>query len=330
MDTLYRRWLILKMIPRHGGSITTAQIAERIDPEIVARTVRSIQRDMVELERHFPITFAQEGRAFHWSWNEGWQLSLPVMDPHTALTFHLVREYVASLLPITSVRFLEPFFKNAEDILAENNELRLAHWPDKVRVVQRKVEIQPSIMKGVTETVYDAVLMGKRIKACYRKKDDEAAQVFSELHPLGLVFVEGLIYLVATEGSTCKPHQFLLHRIEEVKLLEKPAKIPEGFTLQGYIESGEFSYPVMKVENIRLKAIFDRKAAAYLHEMPTSENVRLKDFDDKRILLEAEVLVNRKFRCWLRGFGAEVEVLAPEGLREEFRSTVDRLKLIYQ
>src|SRR6266568_94503 len=25
MDTLYRRWLILKMIPRHGNSITTAQ-----------------------------------------------------------------------------------------------------------------------------------------------------------------------------------------------------------------------------------------------------------------------------------------------------------------
>ncbi len=84
------------------------------------------------------------------------------------------------------------------------------------------------------------------------------------------------------------------------------------------------------MENIRLKALFDRKAAAYLHEMPTSEIVRLKDFDDKRILLEAEVLINRKFRCWLRGFGAEVEVLAPEGLREEFRSTVDRLKLIYQ
>ena len=92
MDTLYRRWLILKMIPRHGSSITTSQIAERLDTEIDARTVRSIQRDLVELERHFPLTFVQEGRTFHWCWNEGWQLNLPVMDPHTALTFHLVRE----------------------------------------------------------------------------------------------------------------------------------------------------------------------------------------------------------------------------------------------
>ena len=331
MDTLYRRWLILKMIPRHGSSITTSQIAERLDTKIDARTVRSIQRDLVELERHFPLTFVQEGRTFHWCWNEGWQLNLPVMDPHTALTFHLVREYITSLLPTTSIRFLEPFFQNAEDILAENNELTLAHWPDKIRVVSRKVKItHPSIMKGVTETVYDAVLMGKQIKASYRKKDDEAAQEFSVLHPLGLVFVEGLIYLIATEGNNLIPLRFLLHRIEEVILLEKSATIPEGFTLQGYIESGEFIYPVMKVENIRLKALFQRKASAHLHEIPITGKVRLKEFDDDRVLLEAEVLVNRELRCWLRGFGAEVEVLAPEGLREEFKSTVERLKIMYR
>jgi predicted DNA-binding transcriptional regulator YafY len=331
MDTLYRRWLILKMIPRHGNSITTVQIADRLDGEIESRTVRSIQRDLVELERHFPITFVQEGRTFHWSWNKGWQLTLPVMDPHTALTFHLVREYIATLLPTTSIRFLEPFFQNAEDILAENKDLTVAHWLDKVCIVTREIKVtQPSIMKGVTETVYDAVLMGKQIRARYRKKDDEAAQEYSELHPLGLVFVEGLIYLIATEGDNVNLLRFLLHRIEEVILLEKSASIPEGFTLQGYIESGEFSYPVTKIENIRLKALFQRKASAHLHEIPITGKVHLKEFDDDRVLLEAEVLVNRELRCWLRGFGAEVEVLAPEGLRDEFKSTVERLKIMYR
>lgn len=56
----------------------------------------------------------------------------------------------------------------------------------------------------------------------------------------------------------------------------------------------------------------------------------MKECDDDRVLLEAEVLVNRELRCWLRGFGAEVEVLAPEGLREEFKSTVERLKIMYR
>lgn len=330
MDTLYRRWLILKMIPRHGNSITTAQIAERLGVDIDAPTVRSIQRDLVELERHFPLTHKQEGRTFHWSWQEGWQLTLPVMDPHTALTFHLVREYIASLLPTTSVRFLEPFFQNAEEILAKNTELTVAHWPDKVRVVSRSIRMDPpSSRDGVTETVYEAVLKGKRIKACYRKREDEAAQEFSELHPLGLVFVDSLIFLIATVDDHENPHQFLLHRMEDVMLLQKAATVPEGFTLQGYIESGEFSYPMTK-ETIRLKALFEREAAAHFHETPLSGTVSLKDYDEERVLLEAEVLVNRQLRCWLREFGAQVEVLAPEGLREEFRSTVERLKKIYR
>lgn len=329
MDTLYRRWLILKMIPRHGRSITTTEIAERLGTDIDAPTVRSIQRDLVELERHFPLVFQQEGRTFHWSWQKGWQLTLPVMDPHTALTCHLVREYFTSVLPTTSVRFLEPFFKNADDILAHNVDLTLAHWPEKVRVVTRGIKMDPPSSKdGVTETVYEAVLKGKRIKACYRKRDKEIAEEFPELHPLGLVFVDSLIYLIATVDDNMNPNQFLLHRLEDVALSEKMAIIPDGFTLQGYIESGEFSVP-MTMQTIRLKALFEREAAAHLHESPLTGTVSLKDYDEERVLLEAEVLVSRQLRCWLRGFGAQVEVLAPEGLREEFKATVERLKMMY-
>lgn len=330
METLYRRWLILKMIPRHGCSITTGQIAERLGGEIDARTVRSIQRDLVELERHFPLTFRQEGRTFHWCWQEGWQLTLPVMDPHTALTFHLVREYFTSMLPTTSVRFLELFFKIADEVLAENNDLTVTHWPEKVRVVTRGIKMDPPPSKdGVTETVYEAVLKGKRIKACYRKRDNEMAEELPELHPLGLIFVDSLIYLIATVDDNLNPNQFLLHRLEDVVLSETMAIIPEGFTLQGYIESGGFSFPVTK-ETIRLKALFERNAAAHLHESPLTGTVSLKDYDEERVLLEAEVLVDRQLRCWLRGFGAQVEVLAPEGLREEFRVTVERLKKMYR
>jgi hypothetical protein len=330
MDTLYRRWLVLKMVPRHGNSITTAQIAERLGGDIDARVIRSIQRDLVDLERHFPLTFSQEGRTFHWSWQKGWQFTLPVMDPHTALTCHLVREYFTSLLPTASVRFMEPFFKIADEILAENNDLTVAHWPDKIRVVSPTIRMEPpSPREGITETIYEAVLKEKRIKACYRRQGDETPQEFSELHPLGLVFVDRLIYLIASVNSERNPQQFLLHKIEEAILLEKSTTIPEGFTLQGYIESGEFSYPVTK-QTIRLKALFEREVAAHLHETPLSGTVSLKGHDEERVLLEAEVLVNRQLRCWLRGFGAQVEVLAPEGLREEFRTTVERLKKMYQ
>jgi len=54
------------------------------------------------------------------------------------------------------------------------------------------------------------------------------------------------------------------------------------------------------------------------------------DYDKVRVLLEAEVLDNHQLICLHRGFGEQMEMLASEGLREEFKSTVERLKIMYR
>jgi hypothetical protein len=93
--------------------------------------------------------------------------------------------------------------------------------------------------------------------------------------------------------------------MESAVLQEKQATISESFTLQGYIESGEFSYPLGKAP-IRLKALFAREAAAYLHDTPAPGTLSLTDYDEATVLLEAEVADSRQLRWWLRGFGDEV------------------------
>ena len=64
MDTLYRRWQILTLIPRHGNAATTAVIADRLAATTLeATTLRTIQRDLEELSRIFPICNELVGRA---------------------------------------------------------------------------------------------------------------------------------------------------------------------------------------------------------------------------------------------------------------------------
>jgi hypothetical protein len=57
MDTLYRRWLILGMIPRHGNTITVTRIVEQLQrlTNLEAISTRSVQRDLLELSGKFPI-----------------------------------------------------------------------------------------------------------------------------------------------------------------------------------------------------------------------------------------------------------------------------------
>ena len=257
MDTLYRRWLILNMIPRHGNFITTIRIAEKLAASTLeAKSVRTIQRDLEDLSRTFPITSELDGRTFRWSWMPTAPLyNIPVMDPQTALTFCLADDHMAALLPKSSLRYLEPYFVCARGILEGNPEMQLAQWRDKVRIVPRNLRMDaPQFTDGVIDTIYDALLRGRRISVRYRPRDEEAAKEYPELNPLGLVFVDNLVYLVASVRDYPNPLQFLLHRMEAATLLEIPTTVPAGFTLQGYIESGEFSYPLGK-ETIRLKDV---------------------------------------------------------------------------
>ncbi|MBC8018901.1 MAG: WYL domain-containing protein [Verrucomicrobia bacterium] len=99
----------------------------------------------------------------------------------------------------------------------------------------------PRFKTGAVETVYDALFKDRRISASYRKRGSSGIKEYKELNPLGLVFVDNLIYLIASIGDYLNPVQFLVHRMESVTMLDKNAVVPDGFTLQGYIESGEFS-----------------------------------------------------------------------------------------
>lgn len=116
--------------------------------------------------------------------------------------------------------------------------------------------------------------------------------------------------------------------MDAATLLEEAAVLPEGFSLQSYIESGEFSYPVGR-NMLRLKALFSKSAAAYLAETPLPGTISLSEEYEGEVLLEAEVQDSRQLRWWLKGFGDELEVLEPEELRKEFRITAQYLAEMY-
>jgi len=331
MDTLYRRWLILGMIPRHGNTITVARLVGQLRAltNLEAISTRSVQRDLEELSRLFPIGSELQGRTLQWSWMQGKQVMFPAMDPHTALTFQLVSSYMSTMLPKSSLRQLRPYFRNAAEVLETNPEFPLSQWMDQVRIVPRSLQMElPCFKEGVPDTVYEALLRKKRISASYRPRGEKRARSYPDLSPLGLVFVDSLIYLLASIKDYPNPVQFLLHRMESAVLLDKPATVLEGFSVQGYIEGGEFSYPIGG-SKIRLKALFDRSAAAYLHETPLPGTLSLADHDDGTILLEAEIEDSHQLRWWLKGFGAQVEVLEPPVLRSYFRELAAELKGIY-
>ena len=116
--------------------------------------------------------------------------------------------------------------------------------------------------------------------------------------------------------------------MKEAVLLNERAVTPDGFSLDGYISGGAFSYRTGEGET-RLKALFDQDAAIHLEETPLSADQTLSAQEDGSVLVEATVADTRQLRWWLLGFSGRIEVLEPSALREEMMGHAERMVVKY-
>jgi predicted DNA-binding transcriptional regulator YafY len=326
-ETILRQWLTLKMIPRKRR-ISTTQILDRLRNEKgVEVELRSVQRDLNSLGTIFPLV-NDEKKPAGWSWSEDApSFDIPSMDPMTALSFKLAERHVGKLFPHGVHAGLKPYFLAAEKQLKQTSSSSLSAWPDKVRVISRNLShIPPVVSEEITETVYIALLEDRRFAVQYRNTDGGVKDF--EANPLGMVFVEGLTYLVVTLFDYQNPVLLLLHRMLEARLLDTPATAPEGFDLDRYI-ARELSFPVGK--DIKLKVRFFRKSDVHrLQESPIAEDQRIKELGSDNFELTATVMNSVQLRWWLRGYGERVEIIKPKSLRDEFVALAQQLSERYR
>ena len=313
---LTRLLIVLRMVPRRGR-ISTTDILSRLKSEYdIEIDLRTVQRDLVDLSRSYPLV-NDEKRPAGWSWSKDAQsFDLPIMDPLAALTFRLVRDSMTPMLPRAALAALDGYFRTADDRLKKLPDPRLSHWPNKVRVVSRSLTLEaPEVDEAVLDSLYEALQREIFFELEYRTRTGKGKKYIA--NPLGLVFVDNLIYLVATLNDHDDPVQLLAHRMKSIKLLpDKPVIVPKGFKLQGYIDSGEFGYPLGGT--IQLKALFDKGAVPYLYETKLAPDQKLTERPEGKVLLEATVCDDVQLRWWLKGFGDRVEVIEPIALRNEF------------
>lgn len=330
MDTIIRHWHMLRLIPRYPRTTDAATLharLEELDPGMkVSR--RTVERDLNELSTAFALV-SFPGRPQQWCWSaDAAALDVPGMDLVAALTFRMAEEYLGRMLPSHCVMSLAPQFKRARQLLDGIGGQGLSTWPAKVSVVPRSMPLHPpAIADGVLETVTEALLRDRCCQVAYKRRGEEGKEIL--LHPLGLVFNDPVVYLVATAWEYPDVRLLALHRCLEARMLEVPAKRPAGFDLQTYVEEGALGFPELRGKKLRLKALFTSAAGAHLYESPLCEGQKLMEMPGGRLLLEAEVADTPQLRWWLLGFSHRVEVVAPKNLREEFAQLAADMARLY-
>ena len=328
MDKILRYFEMLRLIPKEPQSISTPQLLEKLQSQGYDINLRTVQRDLNELSAShlFPFVSTEDTKPLCWFWRQGFErLQLPVMTAEEALTFRLVEKFLDPLLPLSVKDQLNDYFQLADHTLKASP---LSNWLDKVRIIPNGQGFRPAQIKaGVVHVIYQALLKNQYFSASYERADEVIKHY--EVNPLGLVFRSNTIYLVATLREYPDIRQLALHRFKTAELLDKPAKIPDDFNLDHYIDQGEFDYPYTD-NNLNLKIKINAYMKKYLTETPLSEEQCFVQLNEDFYQLNAIVKDTEQLRWWLLSFSTAVEVLEPIELREEFREIAKTLNKMYR
>ncbi len=329
MKAITRNWHILRMIPRNGR-INVAKIHRTLLDISPALSVsrRTIERDLHDLSNIFPLEYDGK-KPQGWKWRKDAEgLDVPGMDLSAALTFRMVEGHLSRLLPHSCLNALSPNMKRARTLLSELDSGGLAAWPDKISVVPRTQPlIPPEIDPLVIDVVYEALFTNRRFTAAYGRRRDSSSLL--EINPLGLVFNDPVVYLVATCWDYIDIRLYSLHRFRSAELSEKEVRRPPEFDLQRYIDEGALGFAQEPGKTLPLEALFTTGAAAHLRESRLSGGQKITPQENGRVLVEAIVADTPQLRWWLLGFGAQVEVLEPAELREWMVETVKGMAEVY-
>ena len=325
-QTLLRQFECLKMLSRER-KISTTEICQRLEQRGHTVSQRTVQRDLQMLSIPFGLESDERDKPFGWKFSSDTVASLfPGLSETEALSFLMLKQFASRLLPTTVIDDLDPYFKNARRTLSTEVSHSAVHtWPAKVRTVdQNQPVIKPEIPPEIQKEVYAALFRDKQICLTYLSSGKQEAREFSHANLLGLVEHGPVLYLVVTLLDYTNIRILALHRVKAASMLETDTKRPADFDLDNYIASDAFGFGADgDGEEIQLEIKFFNNAGAHLIETRLSTEQTEQHIDATTVIISSPARNTRRLQWWIRGFGADVEVISPQLLRDKIKLSLD-------
>ena len=316
-ETLLMTLTMLDMIPK-VGKISAAEMHTRLQEIGYDRDLRSIQRQLEVLSAQFAIERDDSGKPYGYKWaSDAKGISIPGLTLHESLLLNLAEKYLRNLLPSSLKQAMDGFFSQARFNLNSTSDAKAERrWLNKVRVVSPSVALlPPDIKAGVLEVISKALFHETWLELEYSNQASQRKK--HRVMPLGLA-QQGvrLVLVVRFEGYEDE-RSLAVSRITKAVDTQLPFPPIKGFDLDAYEEQGGFGYSCGKM--IHLKFRIDKKLGLFLTESRLSKDQTVVELD-QQFEISATVAESEHLVWWLRGFGRQVEVLAPVALARQIAS----------
>lgn len=318
-DTLSRLLELLKALPHHRWA-TPAELREQLADRGFEVDLRSVQRDLKDLQKSFPLDHNDKGKPHGWRWSAEAAGGIASMGTPEALMLVLVQQHLQAALPASMLEGFEMLFARARQRLERlGPKAGATRWPQMVRAVPPGLPmLPPDVDPRVQKALADALLAERQIDVLYAPGAKGAARAY-RLHPLGLILRGSTTYLAATRGSGPHASLYALHRFRSVEVLLDGVRFPPGLDLDAALKRGRGQFGIAADGSARLQLVMncDNTLADLLEEAPLAPDQQMRRLDESRTEVRATVADSWELRWWLLGRGPSVHVIGPAALRRE-------------
>ena len=317
--SLRRQWLLLKALSARHLGLTVREMAADLD--VNEKTVR---RDL-DLFRGlgFPLedTIGEFGR-------KTWRIQGGGNQPPLSFSFdEAVALYLGRCLlePLAGTLFWEAAQRAFRKVRAALGRSaldyldRFAGTFHPTRFGAHDYSQRADLIDALQVAVED----GKVVRLLYRSEQVEHA-ASRDVHPCGMIYHRGALYLIATNPEDGKVKHYKLDRVEDAEVLPLPAWRPPDFDTAAHL-AASFGVYQNNVPITTVKVRFSPAAARYIGESRWHKSQRLTSEADGSVVAEFRLSGTEELKRWVMGFGSKAVVLDPESLRLEI---VDELQTL--
>lgn len=314
-DQLGRQWKIIQKLLSSGSGKTAAELADSLNLH-----PRTVYRDLEALQSAgFPLYTEQRGRNSFWALLASARRPIPLpLDVTELMALYFSRDRVKMLKNTIYFDALETLFQKIKAMLPPE-------YLSFLERIEKNLEVGTGPYKPygrfreIIDRVNEAMVQKRHIRIDYYSMSRKE-RTKRMVAPYTIWFFDNSFYMIGYCRLREEVRIFAVDRIRNLETTEEPFEVPDAFDAERFMRS---SFGVFHGRPVQVKIRFSPKVSEYVSEKIWHDSQRIEPLADGSILFTAEVAGTDEIKFWILNWGAEAEVLAPEGLRTEIRAEAE-------
>lgn len=237
----------------------------------------------------------------------------PRLREDEVVAYFLLEETTRSLAgsPVSAV--LESVMRKMSMMLPAGTNLTFDDLSSAISLRNERASVLP-VSAAKLNAIYRGITQTRSLKIAYegRQRQEPTTRVIDPLH---LTRCEGQWYLIAYCHLRKGMRTFVPVRMKDVKLLDKKFKRPDDFDAREHFKN---AFGVVADVNVSpVSVVFEKSAAPLVRERVWHATQQLEELDGGKVRLKLVCSQGTELLAWLLGWGDQVRVESPAGLRKK-------------